>query len=261
MKKVIFAIFLIMTVVGFSGANPLPITTPVATPVPTLDPASLTPCCDLLAFGFQPAESFVNTHSDFQLSLYTYFTRAKIAAYGFTLEYDPAMLFPGGLKGEDAVVPGDSGFMAIYNVPVSGTIKISGFDVNGIVPGNISFLKLNFSTLEVEGSTQVALKIDQLVDINSQPLLYSSNMKPARITISKFTCPYIFGDVNGDKLVNIVDTLLVAQAYVSLCPRCTVPYECAADVNADNAVTIVDALIIAQYYVGMIDELPGNYQK
>ncbi|MBN2738316.1 MAG: hypothetical protein JXR70_15135 [Spirochaetales bacterium] len=63
------------------------------------------------------------------------------------------------------------------------------------------------------------------------------------------------GDVNSDGSINIVDSLLIAQAYVGLEPG---NYDLLfADVNADGLANIVDALLIAQFYVGVITELPG----
>jgi endoglucanase len=62
------------------------------------------------------------------------------------------------------------------------------------------------------------------------------------------------GDVNGSGAVDIVDALLIAQAYVGLNPA---NYnEAVADVNCSGAVDIVDALLIAQLYVGLLTNFP-----
>jgi endoglucanase len=64
------------------------------------------------------------------------------------------------------------------------------------------------------------------------------------------SCPYALGDANGSGAIDIVDALIVAQAYVGLTPS---GYQaCAADVTKDGNVDIVDALRIAQCYVGLI---------
>ncbi len=63
----------------------------------------------------------------------------------------------------------------------------------------------------------------------------------------------LYGDVNNDGSVSIVDALLVAQYYVGEAVSID---EILADVNLDGFITIVDALLIAQYYVGTISELP-----
>jgi hypothetical protein len=61
------------------------------------------------------------------------------------------------------------------------------------------------------------------------------------------------GDVNGSGSVDIVDALMVAQAYVGLSPANYNP--AVGDVNASGAVDVVDALIIAKYYVGLTASL------
>jgi hypothetical protein len=57
------------------------------------------------------------------------------------------------------------------------------------------------------------------------------------------------GDVNSSGTIDIVDALILAQAYVGLQPANYDPS--VADVNANGVVDIVDALIIAKYYVGL----------
>ncbi|MBN2738330.1 MAG: DUF2271 domain-containing protein [Spirochaetales bacterium] len=65
--------------------------------------------------------------------------------------------------------------------------------------------------------------------------------------------PNLLGDVNGDRAVNIVDSLLIAQHYVSI----PVDIDLAAgDVDCSGSVNIVDSLLIAQLYVKLIPELP-----
>jgi hypothetical protein len=56
--------------------------------------------------------------------------------------------------------------------------------------------------------------------------------------------------VNGNGGIDIVDALLIAQAYVGLNPS-NYNTVC-ADVNCSGAVDIVDALLVAQLYVGLI---------
>lgn len=60
------------------------------------------------------------------------------------------------------------------------------------------------------------------------------------------------GDVNDDGRVDILDALMLAQAYVG-----AVIYinKGAADVDGNGIISIIDALIIAQYYVGLRADL------
>ncbi|MBN2441274.1 MAG: hypothetical protein JXJ04_08005 [Spirochaetales bacterium] len=64
----------------------------------------------------------------------------------------------------------------------------------------------------------------------------------------------VYGDVNGDEFIDIVDALLVAQYYVGLIQTFAFPE--AGDVDGNDTLDIVDALLIAQYYVGLITEFP-----
>jgi hypothetical protein len=64
----------------------------------------------------------------------------------------------------------------------------------------------------------------------------------------------LFGDVDSDEDVDIVDALLIAQFYVKM------PVEnfneMAADVNCSMRIDIIDALLVAQKYVKILEELP-----
>jgi hypothetical protein len=62
------------------------------------------------------------------------------------------------------------------------------------------------------------------------------------------------GDVDGSGTIDIVDALLVAQAYVGLNPA---NYnDACADVDCSDSANIVDALLVAQLYVGLISSFP-----
>ena len=64
----------------------------------------------------------------------------------------------------------------------------------------------------------------------------------------------IWGDVNGDGNVTIIDALLIAQHYVEIeVPDIDLSR---ADVSRDGTINIIDALIIARYYVGLEPVLP-----
>jgi hypothetical protein len=63
------------------------------------------------------------------------------------------------------------------------------------------------------------------------------------------------GDVDSNGAIDIIDALLIAQAYVGLDPA---GYDSSvADVNGDSSIDIVDALLVAQYYVGLISSFSG----
>ncbi|MBN2443146.1 MAG: cellulase family glycosylhydrolase, partial [Spirochaetales bacterium] len=66
----------------------------------------------------------------------------------------------------------------------------------------------------------------------------------------------LYGDVNSDRIVDIIDALLVAQYYVGLTPAGFIAPVEYGDVNLDGSTDVIDALLIAQYYVGIISQLP-----
>ncbi|MBN1697236.1 MAG: hypothetical protein JW881_06965 [Spirochaetales bacterium] len=76
---------------------------------------------------------------------------------------------------------------------------------------------------------------------------------PAFLMSQTSSCS-LMGDVNGSGAIDIVDALLVAQAYVGLNPS-AYNADC-ADTNCSGSVDIVDALLIAQLYVGLISSFP-----
>ena len=73
-------------------------------------------------------------------------------------------------------------------------------------------------------------------------------------TTTTTTAPPICGDVNGDRVVNIGDALLIAQFDVGLrqCGAAPFSQPAVCDVNGDGACNIGDALRTAQCDVGLI---------
>lgn len=78
---------------------------------------------------------------------------------------------------------------------------------------------------------------------------------PAMLLAQSSSCS-LAGDVNGSGVIDIVDALMIAQAYVGLNPS---NYNAAcADLNCSSSVTIIDALLVAQWYVGAITVFPNS---
>ncbi|MBN2738962.1 MAG: dockerin type I repeat-containing protein [Spirochaetales bacterium] len=72
----------------------------------------------------------------------------------------------------------------------------------------------------------------------------TTNVKPITILPRTRLC----GDVNDNRVVDVIDGLLIAQYYVGLIQTLQVPQ--AADVNNDSIINIIDALLVIQYYIG-----------
>ena len=64
-----------------------------------------------------------------------------------------------------------------------------------------------------------------------------------------------FGDVNGDRVIDAVDSQLVLQSLVGL-HQLEPVRRFTADVNADGEVNVLDAMIILQKTVGLVGQLP-----
>ena len=66
--------------------------------------------------------------------------------------------------------------------------------------------------------------------------------------------PKLWGDVDMNNRVNIVDALFVAQHSIEMKPK---PFnEKVADVDGSGEINVIDALLIAQKYVKIIDKFP-----
>jgi len=68
---------------------------------------------------------------------------------------------------------------------------------------------------------------------------------------------FMYGDVNGDGVVDITDAFLTARHYVGYTDAGFI-YPESADVNDDGGIDIVDALLIARYYVELIDSFEAE---
>src|SRR5207247_5441905 len=74
---------------------------------------------------------------------------------------------------------------------------------------------------------------------------------PLGATTTTTIAPAPCGDVNGDRVVNIGDALVVSQFDVGLRPCSELTHPEACDVNGDGACNIGDALKMAQCDVGL----------
>ncbi|MBN1797013.1 MAG: hypothetical protein JW822_00430, partial [Spirochaetales bacterium] len=68
---------------------------------------------------------------------------------------------------------------------------------------------------------------------------------------------FMYGDVNGDGVVDITDAFLTARFYVGHADAGFIHAD-AADVDDDGLIDIVDALLIARYYVDLIGSFPAE---
>ncbi|MBN2737241.1 MAG: glycoside hydrolase family 9 protein [Spirochaetales bacterium] len=206
------------------------------TPTPTIEGAVI---------NLLPASNRVSEGQTFPLNVQIVTENQLVGAYGFKIH------FPDDLLSIDVtqITAGSNGFLSAANMASPGVVFVTGFDINGKGPGEVSLCELSFQSMVPTGNGEITLTVDSLVSEAAQNISVVTINK-ADFTISAGCKP---GDINGDETVNIVDSLLIAQHYVGLI-QLEENLEC-ADVNCDNVVNIVDALLIAQYYVGILPNL------
>ncbi len=122
-------------------------------------------------------------------------------------------------------------------------------DNNGDNDGD-GFTNLEEYLAELAGDQQPANQA------TPQPTAAPTSTPTAVPTVAPTSAPAcsLKGDVNGSGSIDIVDALVIAQAYVGLNPS---NYNAAcADVNCSGGIDIVDALLVAQRYVGLVSNFP-----
>ncbi|MFX0102966.1 MAG: dockerin type I domain-containing protein [Candidatus Hodarchaeota archaeon] len=166
----------------------------------------------------------------------------NLAAYGFEIEYDPAIVEV------QSVVAGAEGFQSCLDINnTGGRTRVSGFDTMGMGPDSqLELITITWEAVGV-GTTIVNNTVDRLVDqdYNTIGTPYIHN-----ITIEVYP---LLGDVNGDGAVNATDALMIAQYNIGLNPIAFLPF--VADVNDDEIIDCVDALLVYQYDLGIIPEV------
>ncbi len=131
----------------------------------------------------------------------------------------------------------------LFNVSVNGAGVLTNFDIYASAGGQNKAIARSFATT-ADSSGQIVIQFSAVTE----------NPKINGISINPGSSGGTRGDVNGSGTIDIVDALLIAQAYVGLNPS---NYNAAyADVNCSGSVDIVDALLVAQYYVGLISGFP-----
>ncbi len=156
-------------------------------------------------------------------------------------------------KGSDLVIVAVNQNSSASNV----TFNLSGISVSGMNRyTTTSSANLTASTVSVSGtsfsSSLPASSVSTFVSTGTAPTSVPTAVPTATPT-NPPAC-VLPGDVNNNGSVDIVDALLIAQAYVGLNPS---NYNAlCADVNCSGAADIVDALLIAQLYVGLIGNFP-----
>ncbi len=248
------------------GGTPVPTAEPTATPTmaPTPVPGTVSIACgSASAVGdFQPDQYYSGGS--------TYNNTNTIDVSAITSDPPPAALFnnerfgamtytiPGFTAGSNynvtlyfAETYLTSAGSRLFDVSINGSAALAGFDIYASAGGQNKAIAESFAAT-ADGSGQIVI---QFTAGTENPKINGIRIQPgAGPTATPTAAPFSIGDVNGSGTIDIVDALLIAQAYVGLNPS---GYNAAyADVNCSNAVDIVDALLVAQYYVGLVSGFP-----
>ena len=245
-----------------------PAPTPVVTqpPVPTNQPGAvwIIPVSQNIPLG----NAFVTeVHMDSGDQL--------VAAYSINLLYNKDVIQPDISIERSGVAPGADGYVTTVNPDVPGILRVNGFDVAGRGPGsNLHLLSIYWDAVGV-GVTDITLEIQDLVDpvyttigipsafngtviVDESSLTIAPTLVPGETPepppVTTLSPGGNSGDVNGDGVINIIDSLITAQYIIGLNPAGFDPNY--ADVNMDGTIDIIDSLILAQYYVGILPCLP-----
>lgn len=169
---------------------------------------------------------------------------------------------------QSAPLPGTGSGIVTRNISL-----VSSKDINQA--GEFMFLKFktNSGVSAAVGGARITIKLYEAVNQSRAPMTYKLTAGTNTVaatsttgTVVEQNIPLTFairdvvlGDVNSDGKINLVDSLLIMQAYNGIRTLSTVegPGEIGteeerADVNGTGTVTLVDALLILKYYNGEI---------
>lgn len=94
----------------------------------------------------------------------------KVAAYGFTIEYDSKIIELDETKGRHGIESGKDGYYAVFKFDKKNIIEIVGFDTYGKGPGkNLEFVILYWKAKK-KGTSIITLAIDSLYDRNAETI-------------------------------------------------------------------------------------------
>lgn len=233
---------------GTGTVTPTP-TKPVVTPTPT--PTGPVTPVGLVSFGSSAYTAVLN--SPLNVNVFVNSGTQKVSAYGMDLTYSTSILSVNTAMGTQGVSAGTDGYISAAK-DSSGTLTIGGFDAFGKGPGAKLHLITVHLTPKSKGNGTLRLTVNELID-DSYNNVGTPRGGSATVTVNDGSS-VLLGDVDGNGVVNIVDALKIAQAYVGLDAS---PYNpAAADVDCNGTVNVVDALKVAQYYVGLLPSLSCN---
>ena len=106
----------------------------------------------------------VTQGTEFAAKVYLNSGEKKLAAYGLSISYDPAIVSVDTDKGNAGVEPGVDGFVAAVNTSEPGNIVAAGFDVYGKGPGEKLHVITVYWKAVGSGTSAVNIVVNSLVD-------------------------------------------------------------------------------------------------
>jgi hypothetical protein len=159
---------------------------------------------------FVPETSTVSLNDEFTVEIHANTGTRRLAAYGFEIAYDAAIISVNTDIGNSGVEAGADGYVAAVNPNKAGRLVVTGFDTAGTGPGSdLHVITINWRA-EGIGTSSLHLTINNVADeaTNDIPATASNGS----VTVSDVT----LGDVNDDGTIHIFNALLIAQYYVGL---------------------------------------------
>jgi hypothetical protein len=173
----------------------------------------------------------------------------ELDTYDFTMSFNPDVVKVNTTKAN--TTDGVEGILNEFNIidvtidENIGSLAVSGSKISSTTGfiSNLHIVTIHWRAVNTGTTTLefTSINLSDGTNVIGEPIGIKGDVTVLDI---------LFGDLNSDGSIDILDALLTAQYYVGLNPPGFIPI--AADVNCDEKIDIIDALIIARYYVGLI---------
>ena len=169
----------------------------------------------------------------------------------FSIKYDPSVL---------EVVYCNAGYItenATIDYSKPGKINFVWEDTNALTSGG-TVLEIRFTTAENASEQETAVEMNYERDFiikNTSKTDIKTETVNGKITVVEA----VFGDVNGDGKINVVDAYIV-RLYSAKLEEYNEAEKAAADVDGDGKITAIDANYIRRYAAEMINVFPVEEQ-
>ncbi len=167
---------------------------------------------------------------------------ASVASLAAELEWNTAALTL------DSLVAGTFGTLDRTNTAsATGRITFGVFSASAAT-GTVTIATAYFTASSTLAGTRLHLDVSEAANLMGALLTTPTNARGLDVCVSPLG---MWGDVNGDATVNILDAQQIARAAVGLSVANQEAYDAAGDLNADGAVNVIDAQQAARFSIGL----------